>query len=192
MEPKDIMLVSPNTVKAGSYITNDVSDEIIGSSIREVQDIHLQSIVGSNLLNALQTLVYNKMKNLEDTIDDDKNEAYKTLLDDYVTPYMVNKVQAAICLPITFKIRNMGVIQNSDTNVNKSYLSDIYAVQRRFNTMADRYATFLSMFLCERFSDFPELKETSCGCGAFVPAQVGKRFVNVGLNLDKGGKPCCK
>ena len=191
MKPKDIMLVSPNTIKAQSYVTNDVSDEIIGASIRECQDIHTQSILGSNLLLALQTKVYNKMKNLEDGIDDEANWCYKELLDEYVTPYMVAKTQALICVPITYKVRNMGVIQNYDTNVNREQLSEVYALQRRFNTSSARYATYLSQYLCSHKDDLPELKETSCGCGAFVPPMIGVKFSATGLVLGDG-KPCCK
>ena len=191
MTAKDIMLVSPNTIKAQSYITNDVSDETIGPAIRETQNIHLQSIIGSNLLLALQRKILNKKEGNEDGIDDTENEAYKTLLDEYITPYLVSKTQAVICLPITYKIRNMGVIQNYDTNVNREQLSEVYAIERRFNTMSARYATYLSMYLCEHKDEFPELSEGSCGCTNFVPPMIGVKFSNVGLNLDRGNKPCC-
>ena len=191
MEIYDIMLVSPNTVKAGGYVTNDVTDGTIGASIREGQDIHLKSIIGSALLERLQTLVYNKMKGYEDNIDDDVNEPYKRLLDRYIEPYMVAKVESLLCLPISLKIRNMGVVTNEDTNVRKNSVNDIYVLQRRFETGACRYATELSMFLCANKADYPELDSNTCNCGGFVPPMLGKRFVNVPLNLDNNGITCC-
>lgn len=192
MEIKDIMLTSPNAVKAGSYITNEVSDEMIGNSIRETQEIHLNEIVGSVLLRRLKELVFNKMKGYEDDIDSAENAEYKTLLDEYVEPYMVAKTQAMICTPITLKIRNMGVVYNSDQNVNNNGKDNAYTAQRRFNVLADQCATRLSMYLCSHKSDFPELSENDCGCGVFTRPLIGRRFVSVPLNLgQKRGNCCC-
>jgi hypothetical protein len=192
MEIRDIMLTAPNSVKAGSYITNDVSDEMIGASIREAQDIHLQSIIGSNLLERLKTLVFNYMNGGRDKISDQKNVAYKDLLDGYVEPYLIAKTQALICVPITFKIRNMGVVYNTDTNVNNNGLEQAYAAQRRFNTLADQRATKLSMYLCSNKDSFPELFQGDCGCSDYVRPLIGRRFVNVHLNLgNKQGDCCC-
>lgn len=192
MEIKDIMLTSPVAVKAGSYITNEVSEETIGASIREAQESHLNEIVGSVLLQRLKELVYNKMKGNVDAIDEPENANYKELLDDYVEPYLIAKTQAMICMPITLKIRNMGVIYNSDQNVNNNGLENAYAAQRRFNVLADQCATRLSMFLCKRKSDFPELSEGDCGCGIFTRPLIGRRFVSVPLNLSQKGNNCCK
>ena len=192
MEIKDIMLTSPKAVKAGSYITNEVSEEMIGNSIREAQEIHLQSIIGSNLLLRLKTLVYNEMQGYIDSIDEAENADYKKLLDEYVEPYLIAKTQAGICIPITFKVRNMGVVYNSDTNVNNGGLDTAYAAQRRFNVLADQRATLLSMFLCTNRKDYPELDEGGCGCGAYVRPLIGRRFVSVPLNLgNKHGDCCC-
>lgn len=191
MEIYEIMLVSPGTVKAGGYVTNDVTDGTIGASIREAQDIHLKAIIGSALLERLQELVYNKMMGLEDNIDSVANAEYKHLLDRYIERYMVKKVESLLCLPISLKIRNMGVIQNSDQNVNRSSVDDIYVLQRRFETGACRFATELSMYLCKEKAKFAELDAQTCNCGGFVPPMLGKRFVNVPLGLDNSGITCC-
>ena len=191
MEIYQIMLVSPNEVKAGGYVTNDVTDGTIGASIREAQDIHLKAIIGSRLLERIQELVYNKMKGLEDNIDDDVNSAYKYLLDRYIGDYLVPKTTSLLCVPISLKLRNMGVVQNSDTNVNRSNVDDIFVLQHRFETIACRKATELSMYLCANKDAFPELSENSCNCGGFVPPMLGKRFVNVPLNLDNDKITCC-
>ena len=189
---KKIMLVSPEAVKSGSYVNFNVDDGVVGTSIREGQQIHLQSVIGSNLLYRLQQLVYNKKEGLEDDIDDDANWVYKELLDDYVQPYLVNKVQALICVPVSFKVRNLGVVRTKDTNVDGPTLREVMAVQNRYNTMAAKYATYLSKYLCAHRAELPELDETDCGCGVFVPPVIGKVFVETGLVLGgtKNGCEC--
>jgi len=188
---KRIMLVSPEAVKAGSYVNFNVDDSVVGTSIREGQQIHLQSIIGSNLLYRLQQLVYNKKEGLDDNIDAEANWIYKELLDDYVQPYMVNKVQALICVPVSFKVRNLGVVRTKDTNVDGPTLREVMAVQKRYNTMAAKYATYLSKYLCAHRAELPELNETDCGCGVFVPPVIGKVFVETGLVLG-GTKSGCE
>ena len=191
MEIKDVMLTSPNAVKGVSYVTNNVSDDMIGASIREAQEIHLQSIVGSELLYRLQELVYNAMEEETDNIEDDVNHAYKELLDVYVEPYMISKTQFLLCAPNSYKSRNMGVVTNSDTNVNDAGMENVGKMMARYNTEAARRATALSMYLCANKADFPELTQSACGCRAYVQPMIGRRFINVPLNLGRHKSNCC-
>lgn len=190
---KNTFLISPNDVKAGSYINYNVDDSMLAPAIREASDIHLQAIIGSNLYYRLQELVYNHIMGAEDSIDDNDNALYKELLDDYVHPYLTMKTQAVLCLPISIKIRNYGLAKDGDTNINQAQLSEVMASQTRYNTVAAKYATQLSKYLCLHKQDFPELEETSCGCGLFIPAVLGKTFVETGLVLGttENGCNCC-
>lgn len=184
------LFTSPDDIKASSYINYNVGDDMLGKAIRETQDVHLQAIIGSNLYYRLQELVYNAIQDSGDTIDDEGFEAYKELLDDYIQPYLEEKTQAVLCVPISYKLRNYGVAKNSDTNIESPSLRDIMAVQKRFNTSAAKYATRLSMWLCVHKDAFPELSETSCGCGIFIPAVLGKKFVATGLVLGDTKNKC--
>lgn len=187
---KKTMLVSPDDIKGSSYVNYNVDDSIVGPSIREAQEIHLQAVLGSNLLYRLQELVYNSIKNQEDNIDDDENALYKELLDDYVQPYLEMKTQAVICLPVSMKIRNYGVAKNSDTNIQSPTVKDVMVAQNRYNTMAAKYATRLSKYLCIHRDDFEELSQTECGCGVFVKPMIGKTFVETGLVLGDSDNGC--
>lgn len=192
---KKIMLISPSAVKAVSYVNFNVDDGNMGTSIREGQEIHLQSIIGSNLLYRLQELVLNKKEGKEDNIDAEANAAYKEILDDYIIPYLANKVQALLCVPVSFKLRNLGVVRTGDTNVSTPSLKDVMAVQTRYNTLAARYATNLSKYMCAHKNEFPELEQTDCpcGCSEFVKPLIGKTFVECGLVLgsNENGCGCC-
>ena len=187
---KKIMLISPDTVKSASYVNYNVDDGTIGASIREGQEIHLQSIIGSNMLYRLQQLVKAQMDGLMDGIDAEENELYKELLDDYIEPYLANKIQALLCMPISMKIRNLGVVKTGDTNVDGPSLKDVMALQTRYNGMAARYATYLSKYLCAHVKDFPELTQGDCGCGLFIKPVLGKTFVETGLVLGGNDSVC--
>ena len=53
---KNTMLISPNSVKASTYLVSNVDDGVLGAAIRETQEVHLQSIIGSELLYRMQEL----------------------------------------------------------------------------------------------------------------------------------------
>lgn len=189
MEAKQIMLTSPNSVKAVTYVNYNVTDDLIGGAIREAQEIHLQSIIGTALLRRLQELVKNKIENENDNIDSEANAAYKHLLDEYVEPYLISTAQFLLCTPLTFKVRNMGVVQNSDTNVDKVLAGDLNKVEARFKNESLQRATKLSKYLCKYKSAYPEL-ESSCDCNETKP-MIGRKFVNVPLNLGQHRGDCC-
>ena len=188
---KNTMLISPSAVKASTYLTNNVDDGMVGAAIREAQEVHLQSIIGSELLYRVQELVYNAITGNTDTIDDEINACYKELLDLYITPYMEQKVQAVLVLMVAYKTRNLGVIHASDTNLNAPSMDDVLAVQQRYNGVAARYATALSKYLCQNKVCFPELTSEGCNCTPYVAPQIGKTFVHTGLWLGGKGNICC-
>ena len=189
-EIRKVMLMSPDKAKAGSYIENNVDDALLGQAIRETQEVHLQSIIGSSLLYRVQELVLGSIVGSGSSIDDEEYECYRTLLDDYITPYMEAKVQAVLVLMISYKTRNLGVIHPSDTNLNATYMDDVLAVQQRYNGVAAKKATLLSKYLCTNKHCFPEL-DTDCGCVPYVKPQLGKTFVHTGLWLGGKGTDCC-
>ena len=188
---KNTMLVSPNKIKASTYLTNNVDDGMIGAAIREAQEVHLQSIIGSELLYRIQELVYNAITGNTDTIDDVENECYKDCLDNFISPYMEQKVQACLAVMVAYKTRNLGIIHASDTNLNAPSINDVLLVQQRYNGVAAKYATALSKYLCQNKPCFPELTSSGCNCTPYVAPQIGKTFVNIGLWLGGKGSPCC-
>lgn len=188
---RNTFLISPNTVKADTYLNSNVDNSMVGAAIREAQQVHLQSITGSELLYRLQELVYNEITGNTDTIEDEGNACYKDLLDNYVIPYMEQKVQACLAFMVAFKTRNLGIVHASDTNLNAPSINDVLAVQQRYNGVAAKYATALSQYLCQNKPCFPELTSAGCNCTPFVKPQIGKRFVHTGLWLGGKGNVCC-
>lgn len=188
---RNVMLIAPNAIKASTYLNANVDDGMVGAAIREAQEVHLQSIIGSELLYRIQELVYNAITGNTDTIDDAENECYKDCLDNYITPYMEEKVQAVLVLMVSYKTRNLGVIHASDTNLNAPSINDVLLVQQRYNGVAAKYATALSKYLCQNKPCFPELTSEGCNCTPYVAPQIGKTFVNIGLWLGGKGGLCC-
>ena len=93
-----VLLVSEQTLKKNSVVNNNVDGMYLLPAIEFAQDSGLQPIIGTKLYNKLMDLVE------DGTIEN--NDDYKYLLDEYVTPYLINKVTADIQIPLAYKVRN--------------------------------------------------------------------------------------
>lgn len=153
-----IFLVSPDDVKAASNINYNVDDGDVSSAIRTSQNIYLRDIIGDNLLETLQDMVSGG------TIDDSGNTAYKELLDIYVSEYLIYKACVEITVPISLKIRNIGISQDYDSNIAAAQLQNIAELADYYETQAIDKANRMIDFLLANKDAFPELG-IRCACG---------------------------
>ena len=174
---KNTVLISPKKVKESGELNLNVDECVIGASIRTAQNVYMVDVVGKDLVEALQEKVYNKIQGVSaNTIDSEENVAYKTLLDEYMTPALITKTVIDVCIRISLKIRNMGVVKNSDTNVQAADIDDIKFLQNYEETNYCPYLNRMVEFLCANKEAIPESNFT-CGC------KPKKKFANVNLFL---------
>lgn len=185
----DVILISPNEIKSASNINYNVDNSVISNTARTVQDIYLEEIIGTALLRRIQELIYNKLNNLDDNIDTPVNEAYKILLNKYIKDFLIAKCLTDILMNISFKIRNIGVSRNSDTNINYADLSELKFLKMQYETYADEYTERLSKFLCANKEQYPEL--TADIPAYFKTPLIGKSFANCGIWIGKEEKNNC-
>lgn len=176
------MLISPTTIKSTGDLNLNVDDSVMGASIRVAQNVYLQDVIGTTLLHRLQELVYNAIQGNEDNINETENEPYKTLLDDYLKNVLTYKVCSEICVRISLKIRNAGVVQTNDVNINGAVLSDIKYLKNIYETYYCDALNRMTDYLKENKSSFVELEE--CNCGRIKP-KLNVRYANTGLFLGK-------
>lgn len=176
---RNVMLISPQKVKTWGVINLNVNESEIGNAIRISQEIYLRDIVGTDLVERVQRLVYNKIQGLPDTIDDEVNEAYKVLLDDYLTPVLVYRAAVELCTLMTLKIRNMGVVKNNDTNVQATSAGDVKYMSEYYSTFFNDKVNRLMDFLCGNKEAFEEVPDNFCTCSS------KPRYARTGLWLGK-------
>lgn len=134
-----VFLISEKTLKQNSIINNNVDGMYILPAIEYAQDAGLQPLIGTKL--------YNKLMNLVEDGSISGATDYKFLLDEYVTPYLLNKVTADIQVPLSFKLRNQGVVQQTGDNTYVPSMKDIQYVIQHYQNQADFYGNRLSDYL---------------------------------------------
>ena len=162
-EYKSVMLISPDKVKAYAVVGLNVDDGVLGNCIR-LAHIHVGEVVGRGLMDKLRQLVYNKIQGSGSTIDDDENIAYKTLLDEYLTDTLAYATAVEASVINELKIRNMGTVKNSDTNVNQVSHSEYKSLASYYRTYLNDAYNRMTEFLCEERAAFSELPDGFCTC----------------------------
>lgn len=149
-----VYLLSENTLKSNSIINDNVDTMYILPAIETAQDMGLQPILGTKL--------YNTLKSMVDSGEIAENEDYRVLLDDYITPFLINKVVADIQLNIHFKVRNQGVVQQTGEHITYPSLKDIQYFVQSYNDKATFYGNRLTDYLIANHNKYKEFCKADC------------------------------
>lgn len=147
----NVLLVSEDYIKSNSPISNNLDDKYLLPSIAYMQRSNLEETIGSQLLRKLQELVG------ENTIDDEENEHYKILLDDYVQDYLMYLAIADVVVSTSFKINNFGVNRTEDEKVYNASYSEVMQMKNYLLEKANYCRYRLQRYLIANYANFNEL-----------------------------------
>lgn len=146
-----ILFISEDNIKNETIIGNNTDGAYIRTAIEKAQDIHLYGILGSQLYKKLEQLI------ADGSIDDEENAAYKYLLDEYISKYLKYQVVADIIIPVSFKVRNAGLVQNQDgQHYSQAYTNDLQKVSDNYTNSAAEYSLRLTKYIWANRYDYPE------------------------------------
>lgn len=158
-----VYLISENEIKANSLVADNVDGTYLQSAIETAQLQHLMPLLGTQL--------YNRICN--DIVNNTLNENYKLLLDDYITPFLIQQVLSDIIIPLSYKLRNAGTVQNSDDRMNQASKTEIDYLQQFYADKAAFFANRLFDFLIQERTTYKEF----CTC---------KKFADMHSNINAG------
>ena len=151
----EILFTNENYVRGITSIDNNVQSKFLLSAIRESQEINLQEILGTPMMQRLKGLIY------DGTIGDDNNIVYKALLDECQL-FLAYETIVKLCLITSVKISNGGLQQNSDENITVLNVEDTFTLQEHYQQKADYFARRLQAYILDNKDDLPEISETTC------------------------------
>lgn len=156
-----IFLISEKTVKENTIIPDNLQSQFLQQAITEAQEIYLQEIIGTKLLNYLCELVRTNV------IVEEGYEDYKYLLDEYITPFLQYRVLTDLQIPLYSKDRNLGVITTNDDRVNNVAFGDVQKIMQHYQNKASFYSNRLSKYLCKNKNKYKQYDHCDCeGFGA--------------------------
>lgn len=148
-----VLFISPTELKQSSLIDGQVDNDKILFIIESAQDMHIQNILGTNLYRKLSAL------KLSGDIDLPANEAYKTLLEEYIKKVLIWSAQKDYVALAAFQISNGGVFKHLSENSQSVTLEDIQWVMSQVQTKADFYQRRFLDYICGNSSDYPEYSQ---------------------------------
>lgn len=149
----EVLLVSESTLKTYTLINDNIDGSLLTPAIRIAQDIDLSTVIGPVLLKKLQNLV------ADGSISKPENEKYKTLLDDYVTPYLCWQTMTAVQINLNFKFSNSGMIQNQDDKKTAIDYRSGKELMSQYEKYANSYGQKLKKYLCKNSNIYPEYRQ---------------------------------
>lgn len=147
MDYTDVLLINENVIKSVTNISENVSAGYLLPSIKLAQDLNLEETIGTPLKVALQKMVFDNKIGSE--------TAYKTLLDDYIQPYLTYATIVHLIPVVSFKITNAGVLITEDEKMRNT--TDVDKVKNHYKHLADVYKGRLQKYLIANYSTYPEL-----------------------------------
>lgn len=175
-----IYLLSEKRLKA-DFLNDNIASELILPSIQTAQDIFLRQTLGDSLLDRICNMIR----------EDELQEPYKTLLDEYIIIYLEYLAMAELCIPSTFKLGNIGVAQAYDNNVNTQTIQNVKYLESYYKQKASFYENRLTTFIQQHCNLFPEYRDTTTvttaqestlQCGIFLGGTSRKKIINNNSN----------
>jgi hypothetical protein len=170
-----IYLLSEQRLKK-DFLNDNIASELILPSIQTAQDIFLRQTLGDSLLDKICNMVR----------EDELQEPYKTLLDEYIIIYLEYLAMAELCVPSTFKLGNIGIAQAYDSNVNTSTIQNVKYLESYYKQKASFYENRLTTFIQQHCNLFPEYNtitdvtvssESTLQCGIYLGGTSKKRTI---------------
>ena len=173
----NILLISEDKIKTESALNDNCWGKFLLPAIREAQDINLTQIMGENLLSEMYVRV------TANTVTGD----YRTLLVDYIQPFLLYQVQANIVPTLNVKMANIGTVLTGDEHIEKLSKADVDNLMQSIQYKADWYCRRLQEYLLANKETFgiedcqcKKIKanlDSAASTGIFLGGFRGKIFV---------------
>lgn len=142
---KKIALISVNDVKANTVIESNVDEKVIINSILEVQDLELQSLIGKVTLNRLKSEVEQTFVQSGYTL----STMDKTLIEDYIKPFLVYGTLVAAFVPIHYKFTNKGIQKKNDLSSQLADSKELEHLRSHYTVRFESYKKLLIEYIKE-------------------------------------------
>lgn len=154
---QNILLISEDLIKSNSELTDNMYGKYLLPAIRTSQEIYLQPVLGKTLYSTIIDAVG------DGSIVDPENAHIKELLDDYIQPYLLERVIADLIPIASAKVANLGTVHSKDEYVENLSLADAEKLQQHHIIKANHYMRRMQEYLLENSGIFPI---DSCTCNS--------------------------
>jgi hypothetical protein len=176
-----VLFISEEKLKESTAINLNVDVDLLLPYVRQAQKLYVETKLGTDLTQKLKDLI------VAGTIGNVGNEAYKTLLDDYIGDMLPNWAFYHAIPFLRFKIENGNIY--SKTSETGTALSETEAqhLREEVRNTAEYYTERLIDYIRNNTSSFPEYS-TNSGADVSPDSNAFYNGINVERPMQKGTK----
>jgi hypothetical protein len=169
-----VLFISEDKLKDSTAINLNVDVNLLLPYVRQAQKLYVETKLGTDLNNKLKDLI------VAGTVGAVGNEAYKTLLDDYIGDMLPNWALYN-CIPyLRFKVENGNIYSKTSETGNSLSTDEAQHLREEVRNTAEYYTERMIDYICNNNSLFPEYSTNS---GADVDPDRNAYYN--GMNLER-------
>ena len=168
-----VLFISEQKLKDSTAINLNVSTDLLLPYVRQAQKLYVETKLGTDLTQKLKDLI------TLGTIGNVGNEAYKTLVDDYIGDMLPNWAFYHAVPFLRFKIENGNIYSKTSETGNALSTEEAQHLREEVRNTAEYYTERMIDYVRNNTSSFPEYSTNS---GADVNPD-SNAYYN-GMNLE--------
>lgn len=153
MNYRDVLLISEDTIKTYTNISDNVAGDYLLPAISVAQRSALESILGTSLVRKIQTLI------VDGQISYSENAAYKDLLDEYITDFLCYASVVELIPIVSFKINNVGAARTEEEKATAVSFNEVFKLKDYYADKAEYFALRMQRYIIANYSKYPELSD---------------------------------
>jgi len=142
----EALLIQPIDLKRFTFVDGNLDVDKLLQFVKIAQDIHIQSYLGTDLLNKLKT----------DITAGTLSGVYLTLLETYVKPMLIHFAMTEYLPFAAYNVTNKGVYKSTSENAESVEKNEIDFLIQKSKSLADNYAQRFVDYMVYNQSSFPE------------------------------------
>lgn len=151
------LLITRDDLVSKTVLGGNVDTDDFIQFVAIAQDIHLQNLLGTDLLEKIQDLISTA------TLDDVANAKYKSLLLDYIKPCLIHYSMVEFLPFAAYTIANKGVYKHNSENSETVSKEEVDFLIEKERKIAEHYAQRFIDFMCFQGHTFPEYLSNNNG-----------------------------
>ena len=144
-------LISPQSVKDVTNISDNLSEKYILTAIREAQQTELTTVLGVHFISTLEHLIESG------EIGNPEHANIKFVLDNYISYFLIYDVIEKLIPLVSVKLDNAGAVMSENEDTENLSFSDMLKLQDYYRQKSDFYKKRLQKYLRNNSSMFGDL-----------------------------------
>ena len=169
-----VLFISEAKLKDSTAINLNVSTDLLLPYVRQAQKLYVETKLGTTLYQKLESLI------TAGTIGNVGNEAYKTLVDEYIGDMLPNWAFYHAIPFLRFKIENGNIYSKTSETGNALSTEEAQHLREEVRNTAEYYTERMIDYVCNNTTSFPEYSTNS---GADVSPDRNAYYN--GMNLER-------